>query len=279
MLELNAEAFFSATTQLRHVTTLIEGLKLGATHPQPSKAFGTPVNDAQFLGDVAANCNLLNQSLDALGAQISRMAVDECLSSLAGAEKPSLDELKGKFDEIGRTIRRELSQRRLLVIASADQDLYQPAKPLFGSDFAAKFPTHGAFELDEAAKCLALGRPTAAAFHLMRLLEIGIRTMHLCLGGSGALTGGDRNWGSMLKAMRTSIDTKWPTVASKSHGDGQIFDSLYASFDAVRNPWRNSTMHVELKYTDDEARHIFGAVRGFVIKIAARMDENGERKA
>ena len=38
-------------------------------------------------------------------------------------------------------------------------------------------------------------------------------------------------------------------------------------------------MHVENKYTDDEAKHIFIAVKGFMTKLASRMDEKGEPKA
>jgi hypothetical protein len=38
-------------------------------------------------------------------------------------------------------------------------------------------------------------------------------------------------------------------------------------------------MHVENKYTTDEAEHIFGAVRGFMTKLASRCDENGDPKA
>jgi hypothetical protein len=38
----------------------------------------------------------------------------------------------------------------------------------------------------------------------------------------------------------------------------------------------NPTMHVESKYTDEEAEHIFIAVRGFMKKLASRMDESGQ---
>lgn len=34
-------------------------------------------------------------------------------------------------------------------------------------------------------------------------------------------------------------------------------------------------MHVEKKYTDDEAEHIFSAVKGFMKGLASRMDEDG----
>jgi hypothetical protein len=62
-------------------------------------------------------------------------------------------------------------------------------------------------------------------------------------------------------------------------GDGELFDGLYVSLDAVKNPWRNSTMHIDNKYTDDEAEHVFAAAKGFMKKLASRMDENGEPKA
>jgi hypothetical protein len=38
-------------------------------------------------------------------------------------------------------------------------------------------------------------------------------------------------------------------------------------------------MHIEKKYTDDEAEHIFVAVKGFMKKLASRCDEMGEPKA
>jgi hypothetical protein len=55
-----------------------------------------------------------------------------------------------------------------------------------------------------------------------------------------------------------------------------LFSEVYASLDAVRVAWRNTTMHVENKYTDDEAEHIFIAVRGFLKKLSSRMDETGQ---
>jgi hypothetical protein len=59
-------------------------------------------------------------------------------------------------------------------------------------------------------------------------------------------------------------------------GDGALFASLFALLEAVRNPWRNATMHVENKYTYDEAEHILVAVKGFMRKLASRMDEQGQ---
>ena len=60
---------------------------------------------------------------------------------------------------------------------------------------------------------------------------------------------------------------------------GEFFDALYASLDAVKNPWRNATMHPANKYTQEEAEHIFVSVKGFMMKLASRCGENGEPKA
>ena len=48
---------------------------------------------------------------------------------------------------------------------------------------------------------------------------------------------------------------------------------------AVRVAWRNGTMHVEKKYTEDEAEHLMAVVGGLMKKLACRMYENGEPKA
>ena len=60
------------------------------------------------------------------------------------------------------------------------------------------------------------------------------------------------------------------------NGDGRIFDEIYASLAAIQNPYRNATMHLDQKYTTDEAKHIFDIAGGLMKKIASRMDENGQ---
>ena len=72
-----------------------------------------------------------------------------------------------KVGHLCRTLRFETQGRRFLQIE--DEDLYRKGVELFGKDFAAKFLTSTAFEIDEAGKCLAVGRATASVFLLMRV--------------------------------------------------------------------------------------------------------------
>jgi hypothetical protein len=46
----------------------------------------------------------------------------------------------------------------------------------------------------------------------------------------------------------------------------------------MQNPYRNATMHLDQKYTEEEAKHIFEIVKGSMRKLASRCDENGDPK-
>jgi hypothetical protein len=218
-------------------------------------------------------------TLRGLGLLMSAMQADKIIARLKDDEPLTTGEFARLVNELYERLSDECSALELLLLSPIECQRYAPSKPLFGADFAAKFPTNGAFELDEAAKCMALGRPTAAVFHLMRIMELGIRALADCLGLPDPTKPADRNWGVILKAIWNGIEKKWPKSADRMAGDGRLFEDLYVSLDAVKNPWRNSTMHVENKYTDDEAEHIFTAVMGFMKKIASRMDENGKPMA
>jgi hypothetical protein len=207
------------------------------------------------------------------------MAVKEAEETIARS-RATWGDARTRIDDITNTLTRELSLTTILVLEPRERSYFSPNEPLFGAEVASKFQSHAMFEIDEAAKCLALGRSTASVFHLMRVMEIGVRTIAKCLGIPDPIKPSDRNWGRMLKNIwDEGIAKKWPTSTDRTTGDGEIFESLYASLDAVKNPWRNATMHVENKYTNDEAEHIFVAVRGFMKKLASRMDEQGLPRA
>jgi hypothetical protein len=113
----------------------------------------------------------------------------------------------------------------------------------------------------------------------MRVTEIGIRAVARSLNVPDPTKPYERNWGNILKAVKTAIEGKWPTAADQMKSDFKTFDRLYVSLDAIKNPWRNATMYIENKYTEDEAEHIFVALRGFIRHLVTRMDENGQPAA
>jgi hypothetical protein len=174
---------------------------------------------------------------------------------------------------IAHTIEIELRGRKFFALRPEDGKLFDDPL-IFGPEGSGAFG-EATYEMTEAAKCLALHRSTASAFHSIRCLEAGIRALSRCLQISDPTRASDRNWGAMLKALKGKIDERWPGSSMRLTGDGEFFDNAYAALAAMQNPWRNATMHLDQKYTAEEARHIFEVVKGFMSKIANRMDESG----
>jgi hypothetical protein len=89
---------------------------------------------------------------------------------------------------------------------------------------------------------------TAAVFHLMRTAEIGVRAVARCLGIPDPLKPAGRNWGSILVAVKAEMARRNGVnpPAWSLPDDRQFFDEAHTSLDAVRNAWRNTTMHVDL---------------------------------
>ena len=101
-------------------------------------------------------------------------------------------------------------------------------------------------------------------------MEIALRAVNTCLGASDSLSGNDRNWGNILKSIRDAR-----TAKGRNWNETDLFAEIYALLDATKDAWRNSTMHVDKKYTEEEAEQIFSVVTSFMKKIASRMDEQG----
>jgi hypothetical protein len=269
MLELNAADFYEAVTRIQHARTSFE------ERPKSDE----PISDELVLSIMRARLDSLEKSLKVLNARVTSMAVAELRKSLDTFIEPTYADVAMGFKDVGDTLRRELTLAKVLVLEPKAQEFYAPQESLLGIDFELSFLQQGSYELDEAAKCFALGRPTASVFHCMRLLEVGIRAMARSLGISDPIHPAERNWAVILKTIKDGIEAKWSTTQSRSTGDGVIFESLYASLDAIKNPWRNAAMHVEGKYTDAEAEHILFVVKGFMKKLSDRMDEDGNPKA
>jgi hypothetical protein len=190
-----------------------------------------------------------------------------------GEERPASD-VTTVISTLYSSISCEFEGRLVVAAGPSSANSYDPKEPLFGAKVVQNFGSV-TYEIDEAAKCLVLDRSTASAFHSIRCLEAGIRALSRCLGIPDPKQASDRNWGALLKELKSVIDKKWPGSSTRMSGDGEFFDNAYVALAAIQNPWRNATMHLDQKYTPEEARHIFEVVKGFMMKIAVRLDEDG----
>ena len=194
--------------------------------------------------------------------------------ALIPLDQMMLNFIRRRIEEFRTRLYDDVSLTTFLQLDARDLKLFEPAEPLFGKEVADRFPSL-AYEIEQGGKCQALNLSTAAAFHFIRCLEGGITALSRCLSIPDPTKGSDRNWNNLLKKLEDAIKVKWPTSGSRFTGDGQFFEWAHGTLKAMQNPYRNSTMHLDQKYTPDEAKLIMELAKGFMQKIASRLDEDG----
>lgn len=199
------------------------------------------------------------------------MAAQRMIDRLADQEeKPKVSDISNCIADVQSRFRDECQLVSFLILNRQQKNFFAPANKLVDDwDIQRIFPD-AAREIEEACKCLALRRPTAAVFHAMRMLEIAIRKLSELLEIPEPTKPVERNWGVILGKIKERMDVKYPAasrVDPQSAGAG--FERIYASLDAVKNPWRNGTMHVESFYTESEAIHIVRCVAVLFQNLAA----------
>lgn len=267
MVELKLADFYKVNDALSWMRTFLEQKrKQGGAADKTKEKIGSTKDP------VTKSIKKLSDSLASLDVPITLMAVQRVMEKV-DTDKLTFGELEDSLQDISERLADELSLVSVYVLERDKCKYYTPVSPLFGGEVETKFPNM-IFEIDEAGKCLGLDRPTASVFHLMRLMEGGLEALRICLGVPDPIKGVERNWGVVLGKLKTQMIAK-DKASSWLPNDKHFFEDSHASVDAVKNAWRNSTMHVENKYNPEEAEHIFVAVKGFMKKIASRMDEQG----
>lgn len=220
------------------------------------------------------------QNLRDLEKQLEEMKLKQTLKSVRRLidkiQRSVLLDDRAEFllSDIGLRLHDELDEV-LLFSLPQNAEQFEQAEPIFGRRVAHNYQGASA-DISEAGKCLALRRSTACVFHLMRVVEVGIEGVRKHLQIPDPVKEAERNWGAVFRKLRDEMDRrKAAKPAGWTKQDDQFFSEVYASLDAVRQAWRNSTMHVENKYTEEEAEHILAVTKGFMKKLASRFDENG----
>ena len=148
-----------------------------------------------------------------------------------------------------------------------DKIQYYEATHPFGSDVSDRFPK-AMSDIQEAAKCLALGRYTACVFHLGRVMEHVTKQ----LGKKFSVPNVEReNWGAILKKVEKDLDNrKNPQTHKLTNAErdrNQKYSKAVALLMAVKDAWRNEVAHPKASYTEEEAKDVYQHVSAFMRQI------------
>lgn len=169
-------------------------------------------------------------------------------------------ELYRDVADLRSRIEDQLRARFFLFVSPGRLSYYQdPA--VFGSDVNDKFPD-AISDIEDAGKALALGLGTSCVMHLMRVMEVGLKTLAQSLKISYA-----PSWEAYLKQIQAKIDTKHKTKGVQWRRDEKYFRDISGDLLTVKQAWRNPTMHIGRRYTVDEAEEVLKAVRALMQRL------------
>jgi hypothetical protein len=149
---------------------------------------------------------------------------------------------------------------------------------LFGSEVSAKF-SDAKSDIAEAGDCIAVGAATAGVFHLMRVVESGMRAFAKNLGLSQIVVDKKRGktipvefsqWEKVLNQLPEKIDAKigkMPAGPKKQRAQEFYYGALH-ELEGFKDAWRNHVMHVRSRYTSEDASAVLSHVHRFMKSLA-----------
>jgi hypothetical protein len=232
-------------------------------------------NDRQYyLGHARALCQLL----DEIALSTSKRGCERIVGALAHLQanpaNPAVFQVdKGVFNLLNHfitCIQDELPSIMVWQVPRERTAFFE--RTLFGGKVAQQYPS-AATDIEEAGKCLAMGRSTACVFHLMRVMEAGLRSLGASLKDENLDPNLNPNWETILRRCDRELQKPLSERTPEWRTDGAFLSTATANLRAVKEAWRNPTLHVERSYDDEEAFDVWNAARAFMRHLAGRLSE------
>jgi hypothetical protein len=191
--------------------------------------------------------------LTALDAGFSLASLRRLIARTASG-KLTAEGFTAGLTDLAARLRDELAMTRIVTLPFTD------GEPAFGALVERCFPA-AIYDIEEAARCLALRRSTAAVSHAMKVMRHGLMATERLLASPSLI---DLPWARMLEALRNM---------ALGH------DDLPEALDQVRRVWRAPGLVPADRYSEEEAESVLAAVAEFMGLLAARLDANDETPA
>ncbi|MGD1106619.1 MAG: hypothetical protein ABR865_06205 [Terracidiphilus sp.] len=200
-----------------------------------------------------------------LDLKVAIACIDDALLDLK-SELFLPERLDRIYTDLDNSIRRDMQAVLFFHVPFNLREFYKP-KALFGPMVADRFPC-AAYDIEEAGTCYTFGRSTACVFHLMRVMETGVRRFGQIMGVSFPE---DKEWGKILKIASGKIEQE--KDARPLHGrDPEIvvWYGIHQHLTAVCIGCRNQFMHPKATCTMEEAKDLISLVGSFMRALAKR---------
>ncbi len=206
----------------------------------------------------------MRAELGPLELQVSLKKLDRIEKTLKSAKALTYGQTAWFFTGPMETVEDELALTLVLQMPRERSQYYKKVDG-FGAEVASRFPDV-ARDLEEAHNCLAMARYTATVFHLMRVVEAGLQELANRLGVQFSDT---LEWGPLLSALDKAILPMLNQTKAEKEAK-EAYNEAMAHARAVKNAWRNPTMHPRrAPYDEDQAVQILTNAKALMQSLAA----------
>jgi len=210
----------------------------------------------------------LDKDLKACDLSYSSMTANRIINLLSDTSA-SFAAFSQQVQRLIERVKDEMNSRSYFYV-EPDKQQSATGINLFGEQVAITFQS-AMVDIEEAGKCLAFGRGTACVFRLMRVMETGLAVLGESLDNPALVATTNRSWETILKKcdeeLRKPLKQRSPEWAS----DDAFFADATARLRAVKDAWRNPTMHVEATYTIEQATDIWNHVGSFMRLLSSKV--------
>jgi hypothetical protein len=236
--------------------------------------------------DEAAECEALNEKVWGLSVRLQlHRTTDICVivdCSLTGTTffrnapiERRYSILENYFKDMSIAVEDELKGRKFICVPPDKARLWEQ-EHLLGPKVTAAASDELNIEIRAAGHCMAVDLNTAI-FHLMRIVECGIRALAPQIG----VTMSKRKisqaaWSVLIESMEARIrESKHPqkgaTTKPLKPGQLKFFRGLLLNINCFKDLWRNDVMHMRGDYDGNEANKVKDHVKAFM----ALLESNG----
>jgi len=239
---------------------------------QASIASKVPARGSDAASLSKANRDTLNQNIQVIGELaiysemvVLRAAVSKATSVLENKES-TVSDFYAANEYLRNVFYDTINSYNFLVIDNSDLLYWKQYDPMFGDEVESKFPEIRG-EIREAGKCISVDRHTAAVFHLMRIIEFGLKKMSSELGIPYA-----PSWEAYINQLSKILDSKnYKNLTDDQKNKREFYRNILTDITSIKQSCRNPTMHFNDVYDEEQAKNIFTGVKAFIKHLASNL--------
>ena len=210
----------------------------------------------------------ISQDCVELNLDASKISAQRILKLLSQADC-SYEQLRISVRELQERMIDQMSSPRFFWLSDQEAEYYN--SPRKGWDeIISRFPD-SIVDIEEAQKCFALSRYSAAVFHSLQVVEIGL----IELGRVIVATDPQRGWNATTKRLNVILNTKYPARTPFQQQHQKFLEQIAATIELLKSAWRNKVSHAQDRlvllrtdFTPAIAEEILVASRSFMRRLA-----------